>query len=198
MWTYPHNTARFKRTIVLMVIVMSASIWLAGVGTGGAQEIRSDEELAAAARRELNSEDLQGLLSLTEVLIDPDASKSEREAAIKKLGQVYKHKLAIPALLAVIRDRNEEYYTRSKSVRALSYIADRRVIDLLIDILSFDDRQIASLAQRQLRKITGQNMNYDHGGDVTTRTSQAKIWRQWWDDNRDTAKLHWTLAYLSG
>ncbi len=161
-------------------------------------DIEGSERLAKFSHRELSESELRELVTLSDTLIDQDASVSSRRLAVQKLGQEIRHRYAIPALLAVARNQSDDSVTRRKSVEALSYIADRRIVDFLIDALSDNDRSVVTKAWQQLVKITGQRLPIDFKASPHGRQDQIAVWRSWWEINREDVKLRWLAAEVTG
>lgn len=160
-------------------------------------DFEASERLAKFSHRELSEKELRELVTLSDTLIDQDASVSSRRLAVQKLAQVIRHKYAIPALLAVARNQSDDSVTRRKSVEALSYIADRRIVDFLIDALSDNDKSIVMIAWQQLVKITGQRLPIDFKASPQGRQDQIAVWRNWWESNREDVELRWLAAEIS-
>lgn len=161
-------------------------------------DLEASARLPKFSHRELSESELRELVRLGDVLIDRDASVSSRRLAVQNLGQVIRHMYAIPTLLAVARDQSDDSHTRVKSVVALSFIADRRNVDFLIDALSDDDTSIAMIAWQQLVKITGQRIPIDFKASPEGRQEQIAAWRNWWESNREDAVLLWLAAEVTG
>ena len=146
----------------------------------------------------LSESELRELARLGDVLIDQNTSVSSRRSAVKKLAEVIRHKYAIPALLAVARNESDDSTTRRQSVKALSFIADRRNVGFLIDALSDGDRSVAMIAWQQVAKITGQRLPVDLKAAPQDRQEQIAAWRSWWESNREEAVLLWLAAEFTG
>ncbi len=158
----------------------------------------ASKTLARFSNRELSESELRELVTLSDTLIDQDASVSSRRLAVQKLAQVIRHRYAIPALLAVARNQSDDSHTRAKSVEALSFIADHRNVDFLIDALSDGDRSVAMIAWQQVAKITGQRLPVDFKASPQDRQEQIAAWRSWWESNREEAVLLWLAAEFAG
>lgn len=161
-------------------------------------DFEASERLARFSNRDLSESELRELARLGDVLIDKNTSVSSRRSAVKKLAEVIRHKYAVPALLAVARDQSDDSHTRAKSVKALSFIADRRNVGFLIDALSDRDRSVAMIAWQQVAKITGQRLPVDLKAAPQDRQEQIAAWRSWWEANREEAVLRWLAAEVTG
>jgi HEAT repeat protein len=127
------------------------------------------------------------LANLGDVLISKRKHSGDRRAAANELGENLAHKYGIPAIVAVLRDPSDDADVRQKCVLALSRIGDERVVDCLIDALLDHNLNVATQAEVQLRKVTGQRFEQDFKlpppGTEARRTHQER-WRKWWEDNR--------------
>lgn len=137
-----------------------------------------------SADRPLDLRDLDLLLRLSRFLIDKRNDGAKRGTAAGNLGALG-HQYAIPALLAVIRDEEDNSDVRARATIALSQIRDKRVVDYLIDML---DENLT--AHYQLIKITGAGIGFgvEHDTAVKRQKLQAE-WRTWWNKNRERAYL---------
>jgi hypothetical protein len=88
------------------------------------------------AQRNLSSDEIDAVLSLSEVLTDQiadaDRSKSIRGRAAQGLALIG-HVHCLPSLCSVILDRQEERSLRLSCVGCLSYILDKRAVRAIID-----------------------------------------------------------------
>jgi len=141
--------------------------------------------------RRLDAEEMRMLVDLGDVLIDRDAEPFRRREAARKLGEVVAHRSAIPALVAVVRDPQSPPQVRQGCVISLSWIADRRVIELLIDAVGDPHVNVSTEAEKKLRALTGRGLEDFEGAEREARVQQ---WRDWWRANKDDAAIQWDRA----
>jgi hypothetical protein len=124
-------------------------------------------------------------------LIDPRNEEAERDSRAALLGEKFRHRYCIPALLAVLRDRSEPHGLRQRCLQSISAINDARVVDYLVELIP--EEVLGSRANENLMMITGVSvgiinlMKPDPGG-AFRRTLQDR-WRRWWKHNRDKVAL---------
>jgi hypothetical protein len=159
--------------------------------------------------RDLTEKQKSRLKRLSQVLLDPRTRS--RRAAARELGQ-WGHEDAIAPLCQVLRDTNSPLSLRVECVHALSQIADKRVIDPLIEAVGVADGSIGWHADIQLRTITHANWG---GPDTPDQAEQRRDplpnpkerakreawlrrrqerWRQWWKENGDQIQLDRSAA----
>ena len=162
--------------------------------TGTTEVLKPAYELSA--NRSLSAAEVAKIHQLSDIVIDKSLAGLQRRSAAKSLGLTVPHKIGIPALLAVLRDESDERDVRYACLTALSRITDERVINYLIETLSDDDARIASRAERQLWKLTDQQIPLDIHAEPEVRSRQAEGWRDWWDKNRGKAQIFWWRAHV--
>lgn len=168
------------------------------------------------ANRELSNEDRKNILALADFLIDKRFGRGPRESAAKDLGR-YGHSLAIPALLAVIRDEEDNIEVRKRAVLALGKIRDKRIVMYIVEegfgsgnnqlILSSMDALGGSLSDvpdklkdaswyRGFRPPPGANTGLSATPEeIKTPVGSEKlepyldIWREWWRKNHNEVTL---------
>jgi hypothetical protein len=112
------------------------------------------------------------------------------------------HAYCLPPLLAVLRDKGESAALRSRCVRALSSIADRRSAEALIDTFGDENPDMARAADEGLAAMLGSF--YPEGLEagrpplgpqpkeeevLRWRKQRRDKYRAWWEKNRDRVKL---------
>ena len=152
---------------------------------------------ALAADRVLDEEHLRVLSELSLILVDKTTRSGKRSRALQELNDKYRHVLAIPALLAVVRDPAEsDDNLKSRSVGGLSAVNDRRVVTILIDLLLSSNANVSQKAWTQLWQLTLQNFCYDHRESLERREAQARRWSDWWNEHQESAEIHWDSALI--
>lgn len=114
------------------------------------------------------------------------------------------HIYAIPALLAILRDPSERGRTRWFGVLALSRIADKRVVDYLLDLLTDSDPNIADQAASQIERLTGKSFQFSAFKETDLNAlaprdvveASAKEIRDWWRSNRDRVTLNTAATFF--
>ncbi|MHC4401734.1 MAG: HEAT repeat domain-containing protein [Planctomycetota bacterium] len=191
-----------KRLItVRLVFVCLLGAWLAiAVGTAVAADQGGDSARPPKYRadRDLSENELKELFRLCDILIDKRKDWGDREVAVNQLSEKFSHKYAIPALLAVLRDETDHSGVRQRCVLALSWTADRKVLDYLIEALLDDDMNVWYQAHHQLEWLTGpQEVPLGRFGperNLEMRKRLHQWWRDWWDAHRDDFELTWGEA----
>jgi len=108
-----------------------------------------------AANRPLNRHDRDYILGLSDFIIDKQNDPGMRRSATHNVG-LFGHQIAIPALLAVLRDDKDSKEVQREAVNALSKIKDKRVVDYLIeDGLGSEHIEVASQASDDLAQLVG-------------------------------------------
>lgn len=170
-----------------------------GQESGNLQDRSSQSSRRPQADRRLTEQEATEILTLSDSLIDSRTHWIDRKRAARRLGLDLGHKHCIPALLAVLRDQKDTFRVRQGCVLALSWIADRRVVDFLIEALLDPERNVAIQAHVQLQKLTGQPFQldeYDPDPKSEMRKRHYQQWRQWWELHRDEANIKWNDALI--
>ncbi len=102
-----------------------------------------------AADRKLTPKQKDCILRVGDILLHKDWDWSQRVRAADWLGDMG-HAYCIAPLLAVFRDDEDNSEVRVQCVLALAHIADKRVVDPLIDAITDRDGNVAGNAYRQL------------------------------------------------
>jgi len=143
-----------------------------------------------SADRQLSATEAAWLSELNASLLDRGADHGKdprrRAEAARGLGEIG-HKDAIPALRQVMEDTTDDYAVRCEALTALSRIADKSVVPILIRALG--DDQLQRRASWQLIWLSGTTLGLTFGPE-TSREEEIAIltdkWTQWWEENQDT------------
>lgn len=151
-------------------------------------------DIHLAADRKLTPKERKEMDAAIQVLLDRKRKLEERKKAAEVLGYRIAHQEAIEPLKRIAFNKREERELRYWAVTALSLIADKRVIPLLID-LAIDDK-VGGRAAEQLRKLTGMRLppgiepmkKGEKWRDWWTRNKVRyhKAWLNWWEKNKGT------------
>ena len=158
----------------------SPTVWLLSEGQRPWNQRHKDPN------RNLNLHELDNVLRATELLISRDSvDLQDRQQAVADLG-ISTHKYAIPALLAVIYDKNDDLKLRIQCVGVLGVIRHRLSVEHLIDLhddatLWFKARDalldIANLDWRDLKKTLDP-------AEGSPSPKQLKVfWVKWWREH---------------
>ncbi len=143
-----------------------------------------------SATRELTAKQKDCLLRMSDRLLDNRLGDFERRGVadwLATMGHVY----CIPPLLAVVRNPRDNGEVRACCVRALGKIADKRVMDPIIDALGDEENQLAGAAWQELvRMFTWTRPGPDVppppgvekglGAAMARREETRDQWRAWW------------------
>lgn len=162
------------------------------------------------ADRNLTPKQKSRIDKLRALTLDPKASHWWRGSAIVELGQ-WGHAEAIPALVVTLRDRKTIAPLREKCAIALGRIADKRVIEPLIEVVG--DMAMGYVADGILRNITRPNRGgwnapnqCDQQRDLMPKLEnreeyqawllrRQERWRRWWKDNGENVQLNRRAAF---
>ncbi len=166
------------------------------------------------ADRKLSPEENTKMEFLIAVLLDKNASKIpievpnplyrgdrirfRRRAAAKVLGIEIAHSKAAAPLISVATDTKEHLEMRYSAITALSRIADKSVIPVLLDLLNDDEVDLRGRAYEQLDKLKvgpessdpeveypmGQVFGYSFRSSPGLRIEAIQKWRDWWKANQ--------------
>jgi hypothetical protein len=111
-----------------------------------------------------------------------------RDNAIDELGKLGAAE-GIQPLEKVARDPSENESLREKAIRNLSFIADRRIVPILIDLLADESNGVALTARGQLVKVTGvRSVEWDQHSKSEARQNLIAKWRAFWQDHQDVLR----------
>lgn len=112
--------------------------------------------------------------------------------AIHKLGELG---LAggIPALERIARDASRREDFRTQAITALSRIADRRSVSILIELLEDASNTVAYDAWQSLKQAAGgprgQDAEWNSDPKSEQRRNLADHWRRFWQENGDVIRV---------
>jgi len=146
-----------------------------------------------AADRQLTAQEKEKMNAAVRIILDPQKRAYHRAEAARVLGEKVAHRDAIEPLKRIAFSGAESPRLRYWAVTALSQIADKQVIPLLID-LTLDD-QIGGRAKEQLFKLT--RMRFPPGFSWVeegppeewwprSKGRYREAWMKWWEQNRET------------
>lgn len=159
------------------------------------------------ADRALGVKELAVLLDATDYVVDERKDWADRLAVIDQLG-ARGHKIAIPSLLAILRNEREMLWLRKAAAGELTYICDPRVVPYLIeDGLGSSEPEIAMTLLPALVQFCGYPPKLedpDHPGSVIYPPGAIErkppdpeeleeyldIWRDWWEREKDNIELN--------
>lgn len=155
------------------------------------------------ANRHLTPEEHRRMKAAIQVLLDRKYKPEKRAEAARVLGRIA-HLEAIEPLKQIAFNRRENELVRYWAVTALSQIADKKVIPLLID-LTLDDK-VGRRACEQLWKLTGLRLppgiepmkSGERWKDwwAGNQTKYHQAWKTWWEKNKDTFVFDRTRALI--
>jgi len=157
-----------------------------------------------AADRQLTPDEKKMMENAIHILLDRKRNVYEREEAAWLLGEKIAHRDCIEVLKRVAFDKKEDRGVRYWAATALSQIADRQIIPLLID-LTLDD-EVGGRAKEQLWKLTG--LRFPPGIKEAEKEEKwedwwarikykyHKAWMDWWEKNKDTFVIDRTKALI--
>lgn len=148
-----------------------------------------------SAHRELTVKQKDCILRMGDQLLNQqNRSRWKLASWLGNMGHAY----CIPALLAVLRDETEDALLRADCVRALSRIADKRVVHPIIEALGDPNDDVAQAAYEQLRQICvptalqakvpqppGTEPHIGWGDVLERRQEYRQKWLGWWEKHRE-------------
>jgi len=161
------------------------------------------------ADRMLTPKQKARLRKLAAFVLDKQKRRDERERAALELGN-WGHADAISTLTSALRDQENYYVLRKTCVSALCRIADKRVVEPLIEAIA--DVDIGYIPEEGLRKITRTkwggwedlaeqqrdpmpNPDTEPAGYKAWLLRRQERWRQWWKDNGAKIELDRSAAF---
>lgn len=118
--------------------------------------------------------------SIQKLIANFRGTTSERFKAIEELIKIGKP--AVPFLIEATR--NEHFYIRQSSVQTLGDIEDSSSVPALLDVISGDNPDLASYANRSLSKITHQYFGtLGIGESEEEKKAVIDNWKKWWVEN---------------
>ena len=150
---------------------------------------------AVDPKRPLSIRDLSLLLRLSNFLIDGGNALEDRTSAATALGWL-QHRRSLPALLAVMRNSEENKELRGACAEALGYVLDPATVGYLIhDGLAADEKFVRGKSDLSLNRMVvgpdpprwpevpkGQLMHKNISEDEHHR--QMLRWKDWWRRNQ--------------
>jgi hypothetical protein len=166
------------------------------------------------ADRELTDQQRVRIQKLADILARPRQQSLTREIgeqarAAREMGE-WGHVAAIDPLARTLRDKAKHYLIRHACVSALCRIADKRVVEPLIEAIA--DVDIGYIPEGGLRKITRTkwggwedlaeqqrdpmpNPDTEPAGYKAWLLCRQERWRQWWKDNGAKVELDRSAAF---
>ncbi len=130
-----------------------------------------------------------------------DSASIVRQRAMEALPKVDREK-GLRLLLIGLQDEDTWIQEAaiaqiSSAVSAHAAWGDRRVISFLMKALEGSNPVVAALAQRPLRKLTGQPWKTERGMTEAQRTAVYQKWKRWWALNRPPNQVPTEFSALS-
>jgi hypothetical protein len=183
-----HQTGNGKWLHLFLSLTVLQSVCLGELHTTG----KPLQATPLKADRALTNDEVSQLVKMVTVMVDARQDDSARVKAAREIGFQIAHESAISALLHVARNQKEPKDLRYMSVTALSWIASKSVVPLLIEFLDDADSNIRHRAVEQLFKLSVGGKVKDreelyHGirAAKDVRKEAARWWREWWEKNKD-------------
>ncbi|MBW3539253.1 MAG: HEAT repeat domain-containing protein [Planctomycetes bacterium] len=200
---------RYRTTTIASICCSPANaspfVWVVICLAAIATTLVSAEEAPVAAprpdvSRRLTLSELDQLLRAADIAVDVHQSWDLRIKAIVRLGET-RSRYARPALLAVLHRADSDQGLRGTAAFALANIDDVSVVDDLVDLLTDNNDQVASVAAKGLQSITrreGHAERLPAGANSPARVEIQDNWRLWWKMNRHRfeRRMHRELAEL--
>ena len=136
---------------------------------------RDNPELVAAALSEIAA---RGPVPIGD--LDVNRQHPRHEGAWWGWGQ---GKAVVEHLLPMAKDN--DVLVRRLVVDGLKDFKQATVVDVLLVALADPADIVADTAWRSLKDMTGQKMPFDAKGSREERSRAQKVWRDWWDKNRN-------------
>ena len=99
-------------------------------------------------------------------------SNDFKEVVKAKRALKNKGRVAIPSLVSVIQNKNEDIYVRIIAIQTLGGIEDQAIIPYLIATLELKST-LRNEGAKVLRRVTGQSLGKDQDA-----------WVKWWEENK--------------
>lgn len=178
------------RTVLSVALLLTLSLTALSLTFSGTNR---DRHRFDRADQTLSAEEAKRLAELMRKLEDRKVSMREREEAARKIGEELPHKSAIPVLAKVVKDTKDNRDVRYWALTALSQIADKSVIPLVIEALSDPTPQIRFRADEQLWKLAGERPHnvIVSSPDISSKELGTALssWKKWWQKNKKTFKF---------
>ena len=154
-----------------------------------------------AADRDLDAQDRDYVATLSDYLIDGSNDWLWRETAAERLGDCG-HRSGLPALLAVVRDEEENEDVRRAAVRALTFVRDPRVVGYVVEAVlakpspknlvfeALDDLAQFSGIPPELAAPKRLPPVLPPPEDEADRRKYAETWLRWWAAQGDAPPLN--------
>jgi HEAT repeat protein len=158
----------------------------------GAHEQR---QIHLKADRPLSATEATQMVQAIVTLLDKSQRVDKRREAAVFLGQKIAHQAAILPLKMVAMDEKDNSTVRYWAVTALSQIADKTVVEILIKLCSSGTTNIRRRAHEQLLKLSGCIPKGIPSRALLPNATQqdidalVKAWREWWEQNREKFKF---------
>jgi len=149
---------------------------------------KARKRLELDAHRTLSADEKKKLSYLVKTMEDKKLQMVPRSDAIRELGEKVAHIDALKPILRILEDVKEDEYIRYTALTAISQIADKSVVPILLRFLEDPSSAIRQRAHTQLRKLSGCNWYFSFMDDVPKeeRAESVKKWREWWAKNEKT------------
>ena len=123
--------------------------------------------------------DEQSFEIISSCLMDENAEV--RRQALNCISWFFRDRCA-PAVLKSLYD--DDYHMRETAILICGTFKLRQSISALITLLSDPNKNVRKKAIDSIRKITGQNFEFDAFGSENNRKAAIEDWRFWWRDNQ--------------
>lgn len=171
-------------------------------------ELEKQRDIEAYCRRPLSAQEREIYRKLLAFAMNTKLDHADRGSVICVL-EDHPHVYLLDGLVAIAREvppdlknRPWEEYPVRKAVFALSRIADKRAIPILIELAGHP--VVFRDAREQLEKLLDLppdfnwgNPRWDRIEETEERQKIVQALQDWWKKNEQVAKIHWTAARFS-
>jgi len=91
-------------------------------------------------------------------------------------------------LIDIASDESQDRPVRLVSIASLGAIPDKRVVEVMIDLLGEDDEGVQQAAGDALVRLT----------DIRSFGTDAERWRTWWEENKSKKRTEWLADLADG
>jgi HEAT repeat protein len=146
------------------------------------------------ANAALSADEAFRLVEVVLILVDKEKPATQRVEAAEIIRSRMPHRAAVPALASVARDGRTDQQVRSHAIIALSFVDDKSVIPLLIELVNDGNAGVRKVANRQLWKLAAWHRPHSiRVADADTPAADlelaVKSWKEWWKKTEPTYRF---------